>query len=90
MTLSGDSVDTVTVDMSMHGFLSLSTQTERERYRYRQTERRRDRDGPRAHQPPLLGGSDSTWDLPLCSAAAVASDLMAAPTNTPCCQLRAS
>lgn len=27
---------------------------------------------------------------PLCSAAAVASDLMAAPTNTPCCQLKAS
>lgn len=27
---------------------------------------------------------------PLCSAAAVASDLIAAPTNTPCCQLKAS
>lgn len=30
------------------------------------------------------------FDLPLCSAAAVASDLIAAPINTPCCQLKAS
>ena len=28
--------------------------------------------------------------LPLCSAAAVASDLIEAPTKTPCCQLNAS
>lgn len=35
-----------------------------------------------------IGRLDS--DLPLCSAAAVASDLIAAPINTPCCQLKAS
>lgn len=38
----------------------------------------------------LIWESKLDLDLPLCSAAAVASDLIVAPINTPCCQLRAS
>lgn len=48
--------------------------------------------GQRAGSPEKVACNTGRldFDLPLCSAAAVASDLIAAPINTPCCQLKAS
>ena len=67
-------------------------ETERDREAEQQKNRNTERRGNTETElsPSLLGGPGSWPDSPLYSAAAVASDLMAAPTNTPCCQLRAS
>lgn len=61
------------------------TERERETQRQRGTERQRHRatETETEQSIALLGGSRFWPDSPLCSAAAVASDLMAAPTNTP-------